>query len=212
MTRVIGTARAIGVGICGAVLLVLDGTAALACDTGSWLAVDGNAHSGAVVTVRGGGLEPGPTMLVWERSGGEVLGETSVPADGRLEVAVEIPAGAAGRHTIIAIPAALAESPVDLHAWTDVVVPGGAVAPQPAQVPTGRATAGASLPAQAGVGLAALTVAALGLAVRRRRAAVRSSAAGTGGVDALDAELAGLLDEQHDPSRITDATGSPISR
>ncbi|WP_100498148.1 hypothetical protein [Geodermatophilus chilensis] len=207
--------RGIVIGLCSTLFLVVTATGALACDTSSWLQVRGTAAPGAAVTVYGGGLEPGPMTLVWDRSGGEVVGAASVSPDGRVEADVEIPATAAGRHTIIAVPAAAAESPVDLHAWTDVIVPGGAVEPQPVPVPVpaGRATAESSLAGQVGLGLAALTIAVLVLAVRRRRAAGRAAAAGIGGVDALDAELRGLLDEQQrDPSSATGTPGSPVSR
>jgi hypothetical protein len=213
MARGMGTVRGIGVGVCAAVLLTFNAATALACDTGSWLALDGNADSGAVVTVRGGGLEPGPTSLVWERSGGEVLGETSVAADGRLELDVEIPATAAGRHTIIAVPAAAVDSPTDLHAWTDVVVPGAAVEPRPAPVPTGQAAAGSSLPGQVALGLAALLIAVLGFAVRRRRGPTLPAAQGDGPVDPLDAELQRILaDPDDEPSPATGATGPPTRR
>jgi MYXO-CTERM domain-containing protein len=202
--------RGIVIGFCSALFLVTSGTGALACDTGSWLQVSGAAGAGTPVTVRGGGLEPGPLTLVWDRSGGEVLGSAAVTADGQMAVDVEIPATAAGRHKIIAVPAAAAGSPVDLHAWTDVIVPGAAVEPRPAPVSTGQATPESSLGKQVGAGLVALLVVFLGAAARRRRAAARSSAESTRGLDGMDAELAGLLDaREHDGSLVT---GPPVNR
>ncbi|TQN42569.1 MYXO-CTERM domain-containing protein [Blastococcus colisei] len=199
--------RGIVIGFCSALFLVTSGTGALACDTGSWLQVSGAAGAGTPVTVHGGGLEPGPLTLVWDRSGGEILGSASVTLDGRMAVDVQIPATAAGRHKIIAVPAAAAGSPVDLHAWTDVVVASAVVEPRPAPVSTGQATAESSLGKQVGAGLAALLVVFLGLAARRRRAAVRAAAGSTREIDGLDTELAEWLGE-HEHERPS-VTGSP---
>lgn len=202
--------RSIVIGLCSALFLVATGTGALACDTNSWLQVSGAAGAGTPVTVRGGGLEPGPLTLVWDRSGGEILGSGFVTPDGRMTVDIEIPTTAAGRHKVIAVPAAATGVPVDVQAWTDVVVPGGAAEPRPAPVPTGQATVDTSLPEQVGLGLAALVLAGLGLAARRRRAAVRAAAGSSHEVDGLDTELAEWLDaHEHERSPVT---GSPAGR
>jgi hypothetical protein len=197
--------RGIVIGICAGLFLVVNAAGALACDTSSWLQLGGAANPGSAVTVRGGGLEPGPLTVVWDRSGGQVVGEGSVAADGSVEIQVGIPAAATGRHKIIAVSAGAGDSPVDLHAWTDVVLPGPAVTPRPAAVPAGEATAGISPTGQAALGLGALMIAVAGLAVRRRRAA----GGGAGVTDPLDAELQTLLDERRDEPA---SAGAPTHR
>lgn len=211
-----GTVRGIGVGVCSVALLWIGAPAALACDTGSWLTVDGDAGSGTVVTVRGGGFAPGTMTLVWDRSAGQVLGDAAVAPDGTLQTRIEIPSDAAGAHKVIAVSPGEVESPTGTHAWTDVVVPTGGVEPpttptststtQPTQI--GRDAAGPAVPAPVGIGLGALVVAVVTVVLRRRSTAVCAASGGDGTPDDLDAELRSLVTEPHghrlsEPGRAT---------
>jgi hypothetical protein len=205
MARGIGMVRSIGVAVCGAVLLIVNGNAALACDTGSWLAVDGRAGSGDPVTIRGGGFSPGVVTLVWDRSAGQVLGQVPVAPDGSLTARIEIPEDAAGAHKVIAVASGVEETPTDTHAWTDVVIPTGAAespvrALPPARGPaSGQRAADDAVPAPLAVGLGALAVAAVagvGSFLRLRR---RIDAVPVGDVpDDLDVELLVLVAERQD--------------
>jgi hypothetical protein len=187
--------RAAVIGTSMALLLLTNAGAALACDTSAWLQVIGRAHPGAVVTVHGGGLEPGSVQLVWDRSSGLVVGEAAVTPDGRLDAQITIPSHAAGAHKVIAVSGAELSSPVDSHAWTALAVPAIATSPQtspPADVTGGSPS---SRLVELAAGLAALAAAVLAVAFRRR--AVRSGSA-RGGAEDLDVELELLVEELDD--------------
>ncbi|SNR81854.1 hypothetical protein [Blastococcus mobilis] len=205
MARGIRLVRSIGVAICAAVVLVVNGNAALACDTGSWLAIEGPADSGDLVTIRGGGFSPGGVTLVWDRSAGQVLGHAPVAPDGSVTARIEIPDDAAGTHKVIAVASGRDESPVGTHAWTDVVIPTAATEQPTRAVPsargaaTGQQTADDAAPGPLEVGLGALAVAAVagfGFLLRLRR---RADGVPVGdGPDDLDVELLVLVAERQD--------------
>ncbi|MDP9429446.1 MAG: hypothetical protein M3Q47_11480 [Actinomycetota bacterium] len=212
MARGSGTVRGIGVGVCSVALLWMGAPAALACDTGSWLTVDGDAGSGTVVTVRGGGFAPGTMTLVWDRSAGQVLGDAAVAPDGTLQTRIEIPSDAAGAHKVIAVPVGEVESPTGTHAWTDVVVPTGGVGPPTTPTSTaqttqtGREAPESAAPAPVALGLGALVVAVLAVVLRRRTASTVPDSDDT--PDDLDAELRSLVAGPHghrlsEPGRTT---------
>jgi hypothetical protein len=178
---------------CTAVLVMVTSAVASACDTSSWLHVPGAADPGAVVTVRGGGFDAGPVALVWDRPTGQVVGAGVAGPDGGLAVEVTIPRSAAGAHKVIAVPQDESGSPVDTHAWTDVVVAAAPVQPAAAPAPDGPANGGPSLLGAAALALAAAAGVVLGLGARRRGAATDPDAAGRNG-DQLDRELEVLLE------------------
>lgn len=117
-------ARGISIAVTTALLLLSGVGTALACDTSSWLLLGGSAYPGGLAPLRGGGFDAGGVVLVWDRSGGRVVGEADVGSDGRVETEVRVPADAAGAHKIIALPQTeeAGESPAHPHAWTDVFV------------------------------------------------------------------------------------------
>lgn len=114
--------RAIIAAVLTGLLIIVGAGHALACNTGEWLLLGGRAWPGTTVGLTGGGLDAGRVVLVWDRPTGQVVGEGDVSPDGRLTTEVDIPAAAAGRHKIIAVGAAVDDSPTDSHAWTDVVI------------------------------------------------------------------------------------------
>lgn len=172
-------ARILTIAICTLVLLVANVATALACDTSGWLQLGGGALPGGTVPLRGGGLDAGGVLFVWDRSTGDVIGEGEVTPDGRLEAEIRIPADAGGAHKVIAVPAAgqardSAHSPADPHAWTDVIVARPAGAP-PVMSAVGDDPA-ASSQVEAGtlltatIALMTLALIALIAVVARRRA------------------------------------------
>lgn len=162
-------ARGITIAVGTAVLLLSGVGAALACDTSSWLLFGGGVQPGEVVPLRGGGFDPGRVVLVWDRSGGRVVGEADVGADGRLTTDVTVPADAAGAHKVIALPQTeTRESPAHPHAWTDVFVATAAAQTAAVSAPTDDAGTAAQQRWAAAVGLATVAIALL-LVARRRR-------------------------------------------
>jgi hypothetical protein len=178
--------RGTAVGAGTALLLLLQPGLAFACDTSSWLDVPGPVQPGSVATLHGGGLEPGPVALVWDRSTGAVVGEGTVAADGRLATSVRIPADAVGAHKVIALTAAGQVSPTHSHAWVALHLPVAAGGLSPAVVPT-EGDEAAEWPLRAeGAGFAVLTAAVLALVWRRR---------GSDSDDDLDVELRLLVEQ-----------------
>lgn len=106
---------------------------ALACETGMWITSDiDSGEAGTVVTVRGGGWEPGSVTLRWDasaESGGAVLGEAPVTADGTIEAQVTIPEGSPGQHKIVAEHTESTGEATHSGDWTYFDIP-GAAAPQ----------------------------------------------------------------------------------
>lgn len=178
--------RGLGIGAGATLLLLAQSGTALACDTSSWLDVPGPVQPGSVATLHGGGFEPGPVALVWDRSSGAVVGEGTVAADGRLATSIRVPADAVGAHKVIALPDTEQVSPTHSHAWVALNLPVAAGSTPPASTPvTGDGTTAWQLRA-AGSGTVVLSAALLALAWRRRRGVV--------GDDDLDVELQLLVE------------------
>jgi hypothetical protein len=178
--------RRVVIGAGTTVLLLAQPGLALACDTSSWLDVPGPVQPGSVATLHGGGLEPGPVALVWDRSTGALVGEGTVAADGRLATSVRIPADAVGAHKVIALTAAEQVSPTHSHAWVALNLPVAAGGVSPAAVPAEGEEASEWQLRAAGAGLAVLAAAVLALVWRRRRSAPD---------DDLDLELRLLVEQ-----------------
>jgi hypothetical protein len=178
--------RGIAVGAGTALLLLVQPGLALACDTSSWLDVPGPVQPGSVAALHGGGLEPGPVALVWDRSTGAVVGEGTVAADGRLATSVRIPEHAVGAHKVIALTGTEQASPTHSHAWVALNLPAAAGGLSPAAVPAEGDEASEWQLRTAGAGFAVLTTVVLALVWRRRR---------SGAGDDLDVELQLLVEQ-----------------
>lgn len=121
-----------------AALVLAVATPALACETGMWITSDpGSGGPGTVVTVRGGGWEPGSVTLRWDssaESGGAVLAEAPVAPDGTIQTQVTIPEAAPGQHKIVAEHTQSAGEVTHAGDWSHFTIPGAAPAQeQPTQ-------------------------------------------------------------------------------
>ena len=115
-----------------AALLVVAASPAVACETGMWITSDpGSGAPGTEVTVRGGGWEPGSVTLRWDasaESGGAVLGEAAVAADGTISIQVTVPEGSPGQHKIVAEHTQSAGEVTHAGDWNYFTIPGSAPA------------------------------------------------------------------------------------
>lgn len=185
--------------------MALVATSALACDYSSWLLAEGAPRPGGAMTVRGGGFDPGSITLVWERSGGAVLAEAVVSADGRLATDIVVPAEAGGAHKIVAVRAGAEGSAADPHAWTDVLVAAAGGRASAASVPIEDGDAGRSLPRRLALPLLVVVFAGAVARRRRRRASVIEPAPRCD--DVIDLELQQLVDELGPDGRTPCADG-----
>lgn len=108
--------------------LMVAGSAALACETSSWIKpYPSSGGPGTPVTVSGSGFQPGTVVIRWDasaESGGAELARGEVDAEGNISVEVVVPEDAAGQHKFVAEHTESTEQVAHADAWDYFTIPG----------------------------------------------------------------------------------------
>lgn len=124
--------RAVTLVSISALTLLWSASAALGCETSSWIKpYPSSGGPGTTVTVSGGGFQPGTVVIRWDasaESGGAELAQAQVDAEGNISVEVVVPEDAAGQHKFVAEHTQSSESVAHADAWDYFSIPGAPAA------------------------------------------------------------------------------------
>lgn len=178
----------------------------------------GGPKAGTPLQVDGASFAPGPVVLYWGTSEGEVLGEAAADRNGEFSIEVTVPEEIGPRARIVAESTAAGSSGMPSMGWADLadaapsagtpVTSSGQSAPPG---PEGAVGSVSPLLATVAVLLALVLAVLVGIAAVRRRSPGEPEVMGPA-QEALDRELVELIDSEHMGARVGASAASSAPR